>query len=143
MRLFKCWGYKLIRSYIEHKRDNQLFDAFSLSQQELLKKKPSYDFEDLTLIAEAYFNCCNELQEMGKHELGKQHSRSLVKILLLGAGLRRVDKVLLQFKCSRVVSWIKHSCIYWKKLWMGFHNKGHKVLPPISVRNNKIKNLPC
>jgi hypothetical protein len=67
---------------------------------------------------------------MGKHELGKHHSRSLVKILFVSAGLRRVDKVLLQFKCSRVVSWNKAQLYILEKLWMRFHNKGHKVLPP-------------
>ena len=52
-----------------NKRDQQLFNAFSLSHQDLLEKKPSYDFEDLRLIADAFYRYCDELEQMGKHKL--------------------------------------------------------------------------
>ena len=40
-----------------------------MSPQELLRKMPPYDFEDLMLITEAFYKYCNDLHDMGKHEL--------------------------------------------------------------------------
>jgi hypothetical protein len=44
---------KLIGCCNDHKRDNRLFNAFCLSHQELLEKKPADDYEDFRLITEA------------------------------------------------------------------------------------------
>ena len=51
------------------KRDQQLFNAFCLSHPDLLPKKLSYDFEDLSLITIAFYEYRNKLEQMGKHKL--------------------------------------------------------------------------
>ena len=52
-----------------NKRDQQLFSAFTLSRQDLLEKKLSYDFEDLRSVTEAFNKYCTQLENMGKHQL--------------------------------------------------------------------------
>ena len=44
------------------KRDRQLFNAFSLSHQELLQKAPPYDFEYIRSVTEALYEYCNQLE---------------------------------------------------------------------------------
>ena len=51
-----------------HKKDIQLFNAFSLAHLELLAKEPPYDFEYISSLANAFCKYCDELDEMGKHD---------------------------------------------------------------------------